>query len=55
MAKIYWNSVKRGRDFASIPENMKEAVKALAAQEVLDGILSVEGYAKLIGEAYPDD
>ena len=54
MAKIYWNSIKRGRDFASIPEHMKDAVKAIAAQEVADGILSAEDYEKFIGETYPD-
>ena len=52
MAKIYWNSIKRGRDFASIPEAMKKAVKAIAVQEVQDGILSTENYEKFIGEAY---
>ena len=52
MAKIYWNSIKRGRAFASIPEHMKEAIKALAMQEVQDGILSAEDYEKFIGEAY---
>ena len=52
MAKIYWNSIKRGRAFASIPEHMKEAVKVLAVQEVKDGILSAEDYEKFIGEAY---
>lgn len=52
MAKIYWNSIKRGRAFESIPEVMKEAVKAIAAQEVQDGILSAEDYEKFIGEIY---
>ena len=53
MAKIYWNSIKRGRAFESIPNAMKEAVKAIAAQEVENGILSAEEYEKFIGEAYP--
>lgn len=53
MAKIYWNSIKRGRAFNSIPENMKDAVKALAINEVQDGILSIEKYKELIGEDYP--
>ena len=52
MAKIYWNSIKRGRDFASIPENMKDAVKLLAAQDVVDGVISAEDYEKFIGEQY---
>ena len=52
MAKIYWNSIKRGRNFNSIPENMKDAVKALAINEVQDGTLSIEGYKELIGEDY---
>lgn len=52
MAKIYWNSIKRGRAFDSIPERMKEAVKAIAMQEVQDGILSAEDYEKFLGEAY---
>lgn len=52
MAKIYWNSIKRGRDFASIPENMKETVKALAKADVISGIITAEQYKELIGEIY---
>jgi len=53
MAKIYWRSIKRGREFSSIPENMKEAVKLVAQAEVADGVITAELYKELIGEDYP--
>lgn len=55
MAKIYWRTIKRGtRSFADLPnEKMKEQVKALAMQEVADGVISAEQYKELIGEDYP--
>lgn len=55
MAKIYWRTIKRGtRSFADLPnESMKEQVKALAMQEVADGVISAEQYKELIGEEYP--
>ena len=54
MAKIYWNSIKRGRDFATIPESMKDAVKALAIQDVKNGVISADIYKELIGEDYSE-
>lgn len=54
MAKIYWRTIKRGtRTFDSIPENLKDAVKALAQADVANGDLTAEEYEAIIGEAYP--
>ena len=54
MAKIYWRTIKRGtRTFASIPESMKAEVKALALEEVQNGVISAEEYKQFIGEEYP--
>ena len=55
MAKIYWRTIKRGaRSFADLPnESMKEQVKALAMQDVADGVISADQYKELIGEDYP--
>lgn len=55
MAKIYWRTIKRGtRSFASVPAGLKEAVKALAREDVASGTITAEEYAEYIGEAYPD-
>jgi hypothetical protein len=54
MAKIYWRSIQRGaRDFADIPESMKDAVKALAMADVVAGEITAEQYKEFIGEDYP--
>lgn len=54
MAKIYWRSIQRGaRDFADIPESMKDAVKALAMADVAAGEITAEQYKEFIGEDYP--
>ena len=54
MAKIYWRRIKAGtRFFADVPgEALKDEVKVLAKQDVVDGIISAEQYYKLIGEEY---
>lgn len=53
MAKIYWRTIKRGtRTFADIPDNLKDAVKALAKQDVIDGEITAEQYAEITGEEY---
>ena len=54
MAKIYWRSIKRGsRTFESIPtESLKEEVKLLANQDVVDGVITAEEYEQFIGEEY---
>ena len=53
MAKIYWRTIKRGtRTFESIPANLKDEVRALAVQEVVDGEITAEQYKDFIGEEY---
>ena len=53
MAKIYWRTIKRGtRTFDSIPDELKEAVKALAQDDVKNGVIKPAEFKKLIGEAY---
>ena len=53
MAKIYWRTIKRGaRTFNDVPANLQEEVRAIAKQEVVDGIISVEDYKTFIGEDY---
>lgn len=54
MAKIYWRTIKRGtRTFADVPDNLKDAVKALALAEVESGEITAEQYKEYIGEDYP--
>lgn len=54
MAKIYWRTIKRGtRTFEDVPENLKDAIKALALAEVEDGEITAEQYKEYIGEDYP--
>lgn len=53
IAKVYWRTVKRRtRAYTSVPDELKADVKSLAAMEVSNGILPVEEYERLIGEAY---
>lgn len=53
MAKIYWRTIKRGaRTFAEVPSNLQEEVRALAKQDVIDGVITAEDYKKFIGEDY---
>jgi len=55
MAKIYWRTIKRGtRTFDSVPENLKDDVKALAKADVADGTITADEYEKFIGEAYAE-
>ena len=53
MAKIYWRTIKRGtRTLAEVPENLREEVKALAKQDVIDGVIHKDQYKEFIGEDY---
>lgn len=54
IANSYWRSIQRGRDFASIPDNVKDDVRTLAAADVKNGAITREEYEKYIGESYPD-
>lgn len=53
MAKIYWRTIKRGtRTFADVPENLQDAIKALALAEVETGTITTEQFREYIGEDY---
>jgi hypothetical protein len=53
IAKIYWRNIKNGnRTFESIPANVKDDVKTLAKQDVVDGVITAEEYKEYIGEDY---
>jgi hypothetical protein len=53
IAYSYWRSIKRGnRTFDSIPANVKDDVKTLAKQDVVDGVITEDEYKEYIGEAY---
>ncbi len=53
MAKIYWRTIKRNaRNFSDVPEELKEAVKALAKADVENGIITQTLYETLINEPY---
>ena len=53
MAKIYWRTIKRGtRTLVEVPENLREEVKALAKQDVIDRIINEDQYKEFIGEEY---
>lgn len=50
MAKIYWRNIKNGtRTYDSVPEQLKEAVKALALDELEAGLITQEEYSQMIG------
>jgi len=55
MAKIYWRRIKAGtRFFADVPkEELKEEIRELAKQDVIDGVITAEQYKEFIGEDYP--
>ena len=53
MAKIYWRTIKRGtRTLADVPETLKEEVREIAKQEVVEGTITSEQYKYYIGEEY---
>ena len=53
MAKIYWRTIKRGtRKFEDCPANLQAEIKELAKQDVVEGVITAEEYAKFIGEEY---
>lgn len=53
MAKIYWRTIKRGtRTFDDVPDNLKNAVRQLAMDEVESGEITAEQYEQYIGEEY---
>jgi hypothetical protein len=54
MAKIYWRRIKAGtRFFVDVPtEKLKEEIRELAIQDVLNGEITAEQYEEFIGEAF---
>ena len=53
IAHSYWRSIKRGtRTFESIPDNVKDDVRALAQADVANGAITAGEYAQYIGEDY---
>lgn len=55
MAKIYWRRIKAGtRFFVNVPgKDLKEEIRELAKQDVINGVITAEQYKELIGEDYP--
>lgn len=52
IAHSYWRRIKAGaRYFSDVPESVKNDVRELASEEVLDGAISQADYDRLIGEA----
>lgn len=55
IAHSYWRSIKRGnRTFDSIPESVKDDVRALAQTDVQNDVITKEEYKQYIGENYPE-
>ena len=53
IAHSYWRAIKRGsRTFESIPSEVKDDVRALAAGDVKNGVITPEAYEQYIGEEY---
>lgn len=55
IAYSYWRRIKAGaRTFESVHANVKDDVKLLAKQDVVDGTITPEYYEEIFGEAYTD-
>ena len=54
MAKIYWRRIKAGtRFFNDVPsDKLKDEIRALAAQDVANGVITEDKFMELIGEEY---
>lgn len=51
----YWRRIKDGaRSYDSVPETVKEDVRLLARQDVIDGVITAEEYEEFIGEPYKE-
>lgn len=54
IARSYWRRIKDGaRTFDSTPDELKDDVRALAQEDVENGVISADEYEQLIGEPYP--
>ena len=55
IAYSYWRRIKDGaRSYDSVPETVKEDVRLLARQDVIDGVITAEEYEEFIGEPYEE-
>jgi len=53
IAHSYWRSIKRGtRTFDSVPASVKDDVRTLAQDDVVEGVITPEEYREYIGEEY---
>jgi hypothetical protein len=51
ISKIYWRAIKAGtREFAKIPDTVKDDVRTLAKTDLENGVIDEEQYAALLGE-----
>lgn len=52
IAYSYWRRIKdNARKFASVPDNVKPDVRALAEADVENGVITEEQFQELIGDA----
>ena len=53
IAYSYWRRIKDGaRTFDSVPDSIKEDVKTVAKEDVVNGVITADEYKTLIGEDY---
>ena len=53
IAYSYWRRIKdKARTFDSIPDSVKEDIKLLAKNDIINEIIFKEKYKELIGEDY---
>ena len=51
IAYSYWRSIQRGvRACASVPVELQNDVKAIAAEDVANGVINADQYEQFIGE-----
>lgn len=55
IAHSYWRSIKNGnRTYESIPASVKADVLYLAKTDVINGVITAEEFAQLIGQPYEE-
>lgn len=57
IAHSYWRSIKRknsGRTYASVPEELKDDVLALAVLDVQNGVITEVQFETYIGKPYAE-
>lgn len=56
IAKSYWRRVQfADRKFGTVPDSVKDDVRALARADVEAGTIDREEYLALIGEDFPEE